>query len=428
MTTSRTIFAILLAAGLALALGCGSKPEPTPAPAPEGNPAPPGPAPTPSPEPKGGTPKAETPPVVWELDQAKQAIPIAPVRGRVKGADFVPTAVQLERGELAFQVMKAGTPAPERVVKLNLAPMRVPGQPLPQLTGREWKVKLDAEPGAAVPELWIEVPGKNPFFLQSGYAMTLELGPRKDGKVAGKIALSLPDEEKTVLAGTFEAAAPRAPAEKPGPDEVPYVTGAVSVTGAKPDAQVRVAYAGFGPMGVADFRELQLPFDANPPDLAPWTRDEETKRIALVAGDGKAHPFRYEYVKLAPGRYLLSAAVVGGPAVWKWVDVPADGKLTENFALDATKAGSVEVTVPAGVTGKVFLAPADDPAKPPLQDDLFRALFYQTVRREVEIAGGKALVKDLGPGKYEVRAGELRGFADVAAGKTAELKLTPPKK
>jgi hypothetical protein len=424
MTTARTISAVLLGGGLAVSLGCGSKPEPTPAPAGEASLDS---VPAPAPDPKAGAPKAEPPAVVWETDPAKQSIPAAPVRGRLKGTEFVPTAVQLERGELSFQTTKAGTPLPERIVKLNLAPKRVVGQPLPQLAGREWKVKLDAAPGPDVPEVWIELPGKDPFYMPSGYALTLELGPRKGGKAAGKIHLSLPDEEKTVLAGTFEAEAPRPPTEKPGPDEAPYITGAVSVAGAKPDAQIRVAYAGFGPTGAVEFRELQSPFDPNPPELAQWTRDEETKTSKLVAGDGKAHPFLYEYVKRSPGRYLLSASVVGGPAVWKWVDLPAGGMLTENFTLDASKAGSVEVAVPAGVTGKVHLAPADDPARPALPPDLFGAL-SAVMRLEADLAGGKALVKDLGPGKYEVRAGDLRGFVDVTAGKTAELVLMPPKK
>ena len=39
----------------------------------------------------------------------------------------------------------------------------------------------------------------------------------------------------------------------------------------------------------------------------------------------------------------------------------------------------------------------------------------------------KALMNNLGPGKYEVRAGDLRGFVDVVAGKTAELNLGPKK-
>ncbi len=422
MTVSRTICAVLLLTGLGFALGCGGSPVPTQAPTPQEPPT----SPTPGPSSPGA--KGEPPKLVWELDQAKHAIPNAPVRGLLKGNAFVPTAVHLERDELAFQVMKAGSLVPERSVKLNLAPMRLPGQPLPQVAGREWKVKIDAPPGPTVPDVWVDVPGKNPFFLQSGYALTLELGSRKDGKVAGKIMLSLPDMEHTVLAGTFEATAHRSPTEKPGPDEVPYVTGSVSISGVKPDAQIRVGYAGFGPKGVVDFRELQLPFDPHPPELAQWTRDEETKQSTLLAGDGKMYPFRYEHVKLAPGHYLLSAAVAGGPAVWKWVEVPAGGKLTENFTIDATKTGGIEVTVPAGVTGKVFLAPADEPGRPPIQTDLFRALFFQTVRQDVNIAGSKALVKNLGPGKYEVRVGDLRGFAEVTAGKTAELTLMPPKK
>src|SRR5207249_4813874 len=128
------------------------------------------------------------------------------------------------------------------------------------------------------------------------------------------------------------------------------------------------------------------------------------------------------------GRYLISAAVVGGPAAWKWVDVPAEGALTENFTLDATKAGSVEVSLPLDAKGNVFVAPADAPDRPALDAELFHAIAFQVVRQDAAIVAGKATLKNLGPGKYEVRAGDLRGFVDVVADKTAELNLTPPKK
>jgi hypothetical protein len=413
---------------LGFALGCGSKPEPSQAPAPAQTtpPTPPSP-PAPAGDPNAGAPKAGPAAVAWEIDQAKQVIPAAPVRGSIAGAEATPEAV-LEGDELSFRVMKAGTPIPERSVKVKLAPMRLPGQPLPQLTGRDWKVKFDAEPGPNVPEVWVDVAGKQPHLYPTGYALTLELGARKAGKVPGKVYLSLPDDQKTVLAGTFEATYVRPHTERPGPDDAPFIAGTVAVTGAKPDAQVRVAYTTAGPNGAVEPRELQLPFDPSPPELARWTRDEEARKAMLVAGDGKGRPFRYEFVKLTPGRYLVSAAVAGGPAVWKWLDVPAGGMLTENFTIDAATTGSVQVTVPAGVTGRVFLAPADDPAKPPMDANLFHAVALQTVRQEADIAGGKALVKDLGPGKYEVRVGDLRGFVDVTAGKTAELTLMSPKK
>jgi hypothetical protein len=202
------------------------------------------------------------------------------------------------------------------------------------------------------------------------------------------------------------------------------------VAGAKPDAEVRVSYVAFTAESKVVFKELQLPFDPVPEQQARWTRDESERprTSTFVSGDGKSRAFRYEHVKLPPGRYLISAAVVGGPAVWKWVELPPGGAFTENFALDASKTGSVEVSVPAEVKGQVHLAPADAPERAPLELDLFVAVAFQIVRQDTDIVAGKALVKNLAPGKYEVRAGELRGTVEIIAGKTAEFALTPPKK
>ncbi len=249
--------------------------------------------------------------------------------------------------------------------------------------------------------------------------------------MAGKVYLALQDKEQTVLAGTFTTDYFRPHTERPGPDDVPYATGEVTVTGADPKAEVRVAYAAFTPTGGGVFKELQIAADPNPVEQALWTSDGDgaKPRIStLIPGDGKSRPFRYEHVKLQPGRYLLSAAVAGGPAVWKWVDVPATGTLAENFALDAAKAGGLEVAAPPGATGKVFIAPADEPTRPPLDAELFKALSIQVVRADAEIVGGKALVKNLGAGKYEVRLGDERRVVEVVAGKTAEVNMTPMKK
>jgi hypothetical protein len=420
---ARTGFVTLLAIGLAGAGGCGA-PQPTEAPAKAES------APAPAPEPKAEPktePKAVEPPkgAAHELDQTRHEIPAAPVKGSIAGVDVTPSAV-LEGPELTFRVLAAGTQTAERSVRLNLAPLLVAGQAPPPVADRKWAVKIDDLPGPGVPEVWREVAGKGPHWYQSGYALTLELGPRKGGKVAGKISLSLTDAEKTFLAGTFEAAYVRSHAEPPGPDDVPYIGGTVAVTGAKADARVRVSYVGFTGSQIL-FKDLQLPVNK----LADWTREGELgspQVSVLVAGDGHERPFRYEHVKLTPGRYLLAAGLADGPVAWKWVELAAGGAVTENFALDVTTTGGAEVTVPEGVTGKVHFAPADDPTRPELDVNLFTAVAVHTIRQAGDIVAGRALVKNLAPGKYEVRAGALRGTVEVVAGKTAELKLTPPKK
>jgi hypothetical protein len=420
---SRTIFGIALGMSLALACGCGSKSEPPPPNVKlEAEPPPPDGAPNTPPKVDAPTGPA------WEIDQSKHAIPATAVKGRIAGTEVTPE-VGIEGDELTFRAIKAGTKTVEQSVRLKLATMLVAGQPIPQVLGRTWKVPFDALASPNVPEVWRETMGKDPHVYPSGYALTLELGQRKDGKVPGKIYLCLNDAEKTVLAGTFEAVYSRPHTERPGPDDVPYIGGDVTVTGTKPDAEVRVAYAAFTATGVS-MKELQLPFDPVPLEQARWTRDENDRprTSTFVSGDGKGRPFRFEHVKLPTGRYLISVGVVGGPATWKWVDVPANGALTETFALDATKTGSVEVSLPPDAKGKVFLAPADAPEKPALDADLFHAIAFQVVRQDADIVAGKATMKNLAPGKYEVRAGDLRGFVDVIAGKTAELNLAPPKK
>jgi hypothetical protein len=419
---SRTIFTCVVLAGLGFAAGCGSEPPSPPAgAAPDGtapaSPTPPAP-PAPSPEP-APPPKAEPPKSAWELDQTKHAVPAAPVAGKVAGIEMTP-AVQLEGADLIFRSEKAGTP----VVRLNLAPMLVAGQAIPPVFGREWKVKIDAEQGPNVPHVWLDLPGANSYFSPTGYALTLALGQRKDGKVPGRVCLCLPDEQKTVLAGTFEAAYSRAYTDRPGADEVPYIGGEVAVTGAKPSDEVRVSYVAFTSAGV-HFKDMKLVFAPPPTMLVLFERDESS---TFVRGMLNGEPFRYEHVKLAPGRYLVSAGVTGGPAVWKWVDVAAGGALTENFAVDAARTGGVEVSTPPDVKGKVFAAPADDPTQPALDANVFNAVSMHVVRQDCDVLSGKALLKNLAPGKYEVRVGDLRGTVEVVAGKTAELTLAPPKK
>lgn len=391
---SRTIGAAVLGLVLAVACGCGSKPEPTQS-------APAEPAPTKEPDaapksdaPKSEPPKADVPAVAWELDPDKHTVPATPVRGRIAGADVTPAAVAAG-DELTFRVAKPGEPA-ERAVTIKFGPGAQPGQ------ARGLKVKPSDTPGPNVPQVWLDVKGKATLLHPSGYGLTLEMGARKDGKVNGKIYLAVPDPDQSVLAGTFAAEYFRLSTEKPGPDDAPYVAGDITVAGAAPDAKVRVAYAAFAATGAVSFAETQLPL--------------------------AAQPVAYEHTKLEPGRYLISVAVGDGPLAWKWVDLPAGGGATENFALDPGKTGALEVSAAPGAAGKVFLAPADDPARPPLEAKLFEVLSAQTVRGDIALVAGKAVVKNLGPGRYEVRFGDERRVVEVAAGKTAEVNLAPAKK
>lgn len=423
---SRTIFAGVLACSLA-ALGCGSKPDPQPVPDKPLDPQPPAPKP-PDADAKGGLPPIPVPPAPkasWEPDVTKHTIPATPVSGSAGGAEFVPTVATIEGGVLSFRTLKSVTQELEREIAIRWKVL--PGQKLE--VGRKVVFKSDAPPDPMQPDVWVRTPDK--FFSHPAqYALTLELGANERGKVSGKVYLSLPDEAKTFVAGAFTAEVVRGPTEPPAPYEVPYVAGTIALAGAKPGAEVRAAYSAFDPNGAVYTNEVHVQVVAVSPEDAPRVDTEafgSSAHSRIVSGDGGKWPLRYEHTKLPPGRYLMSAAVVGGPAVWKWVDVPANGSIAENFALDATKLGGVEVQVPADAKGKVLFAPADDPTKPALHPVLFEALALQVIRKDAEIVAGRAKIADLGPGKYEVRAGDLRGFVDVVPGKTVDLVLTPKK-
>ena len=276
------VFTAFVALGVALVSGCGSElpvPEPDVVIDPDANPA----APPPKP--------------VYEMDPAKHAIPPGPVTGVLGGAEFTPQA-SIEGDYLIFRSSKSGSPIAEREVMLRL---RI--NPTQSLQNRKWKVGPETPPGLDVPEILVALPGRQTHMDANGYALTLELGGRKDGKLPGKIFLSLPGEEKSFLAGSFVAAAPRQPTEPPGVEDVPLVNGSVTVIGAAPDAVLTTGYAGYPkpdqspPFAAVD---LQLGEPVSPPR---WElRDYDKPRVtSLIAGDGKMIPSHYEHSKLTPG-------------------------------------------------------------------------------------------------------------------------------
>lgn len=137
-----------------------------------------------------GKPKADVP-----------AIPASPAKGQIHGKPFVVESSSMESGVLTLRFGKDVNADLEVKVVLATSPWDVPA-------GKTFKVPGAA--GAAVPQIvlaWKE-PGQNVSSEQKftdKYTLVLELGQEKDKKLPGKIYLSLPDEVKSNVAGTFEA-------------------------------------------------------------------------------------------------------------------------------------------------------------------------------------------------------------------------------
>ena len=413
-TTSRMILSASL---VLLALGCGSKPGPTNQPD-----VPISPDPTPAPE--------QPAKVVHEMDPAKHVIPARPVAGPVGGVEITPTALVVGES-LVFRVTKAGTDEVEREVLVKIRP--TVSDPLP---GGKRIISPGMAVGPQVPMVLVQVSGKPDYSAANGYAMTLELGERRSGKLPGKIYLCLNDDDKTMLAGTFVASAPRLPIEPPGMEDVPFINGSVTIVNPPPKAVLMTGYAASpnGMVSQVGIAALEIDIGESADGLRWVERDDDKPRMTfLIAGDDKKAPSRFEHSKLTPGRYLTFASLKEGPAAWKWVDVGERTTEKVDLTIDASKVGRLEVTAPLGSLLKVQLAPADDPSRPQLDPILFELIAMQ-MKLEQDIVQRKALFKSLAPGRYEVRdkaSGQVR-VVEIAAGKTAELdfdaKPSPTKK
>ena len=415
MRNARIVLGLLMA----LAAGCGSKKD-----------APPD-ATTPLDDGKGATTTPPVPPVEpppppkpaeWETDVSKHAMPTAAATGKLGGEAFAPVA-QFMGDTLSFRVLKDMNP--EREIKVTFSPEQVKA-----IQGLKLVVKPDQASGPDVPEVTLEFPDPKPnarfpmrVEYKSGYALTLELGKKADGKIPGKVYLSLLGDEKHFLAGSFAAEWVRLASLPPDPDEAPFVHGSVGSVNA-PSNFVRVGYIGLTPSGMVVYDAIGLTMQKG-----VWAKSDVSKpRASLIAaGEGPSKPGRYDHTRLEPGRYFVFAgAGATGPSAWQWVTVEPASQIAVHFAIDGSKAGKVEVTVPAGTPGKVILVPPGDPSQPtPVEMMQGMAIGLGLF---VEPEGGKATFPHVSPGKYEVRAGELVGTVTVEVGKTATVALMPPKK
>jgi hypothetical protein len=153
----------------------------------------------------------------WKLDLANVKFPERPATGRHHGVDFTVENTLFQAGSLVL-VQTSGSPR-QFVVSLPLKPGET-------ILGKTYNVvSTDTNNLPRVVLGWKEEGAKVPGVQQfpKGYAMKLEFaGAPEDGKIPGKIYLSLPDPEQSFVAGTF-VITPKTPvgaqpaALRPGP-------------------------------------------------------------------------------------------------------------------------------------------------------------------------------------------------------------------
>ncbi|MDB5306502.1 MAG: hypothetical protein JWO38_704 [Gemmataceae bacterium] len=427
----RTVSGMMLAVAVGLGAGCGGSAPPPAEPTTPLSAAPIDQPPPPKDDPGKSGPATAPPATIvgWEMDPAKHAIPTNPVTGKLAGVAFTPE-VEVQGGALRFRTF-AGGQATGPGIELQLSE---PGKVFENV---KLTVRPDQPGGLDVPLVIVNTGGgsTDPRVIdKGGYALTLEVGKRENWKVPGKVYLSLPGDDKTYLAGTFLADWVRTPAELPGPDDVPFVQGKVTVTGAT-EPNVTIGYLRVEPFDAATPATLDLIGTILKPEGIPVRSELRRPRSTLlVPGAGAKDPGRFEFTKLDPGRYWVFATVMGGPAASKWITVAAGGQVTADFTIDVGVSGGLAVTVP-GSAGQVSVLPAAEAGKP--WPDLLVPTAASMIGLQADTTtGGKPdpAKKDvtmtfprLAPGKYEVWAGDLTGSAEVKAGETAKLTLSPKK-
>ena len=145
---------------------------------------------------------ADAPSPQWTLDVEKMKIPDARAAGRIHGQPFRLNYAVLQNGFLTLgQDRGVARPARGLYVQTFYKHNEDPHN-------RTWTINSDqSRDTPRIQLLWEKHKDTQEHDSQDitkGYAMILELGPAEKGRCRGKIYLCLPDDEKSVVAGTFE--------------------------------------------------------------------------------------------------------------------------------------------------------------------------------------------------------------------------------
>lgn len=162
------------------------------------------------------TPEAAAPPPPKEipmtlpthtLDVAQAQVSEGKVNGSIAGTNFVPDAVRLDKvgSQYVLDLRQGAGVTPDRGLKviLNLGATMAP-------TGQTWTVsqEMKGTPVSRVVKVWKTNPkyAAQEKAFTTGFALKLEFGQLTESNtIPGKIYAALPDNEKSVVGGVFEA-------------------------------------------------------------------------------------------------------------------------------------------------------------------------------------------------------------------------------
>jgi hypothetical protein len=146
----------------------------------------------------------------WTLDLSKVTIPDKTAAGSVQGQAFALQRASLQGGTLSLR--QGATWPPDLGFTVLLFARQAE-----DLSGKTVEISADRTP--PMPRVilrWKDAGQPVNRTYHSGYALRIEFGQPAGGRMPGKIYLCLPDEEKSYVAGTFDAEIRKPPPPKRG--------------------------------------------------------------------------------------------------------------------------------------------------------------------------------------------------------------------
>lgn len=152
----------------------------------------------------------------WTMDLTKAVIPSATASGRIRGFPFTCERAVLTGGSLYLR-QRSGWPPDLGVTVALFAKL---GE---ELSGKTIEVLPDRLP--PIPKVTVrwktDGPKSSSQSYVTGYLLKIVFGQAEGGRIRGKIYVALPDEEKTYVAGTFDAEIRKPNPQKSRPQKSP---------------------------------------------------------------------------------------------------------------------------------------------------------------------------------------------------------------
>ncbi len=155
--------------------------------------------------------------IEWKLDLSDAKIPDGNVAGRIHGRDFNYERAILQGGQLSLRHGSGGTTE----LGIGIYLFAKAGE---ELSGQTVNIDTNRARGTRVSLRWKDGAQARSQNFTNGYAMKLEFSTATNGRISGKIYLCAPDDDKSSIAGLFDAEIrkpvppkPKIPGQQPKP-------------------------------------------------------------------------------------------------------------------------------------------------------------------------------------------------------------------